>query len=112
MTAPGRPTIVMKVVTTILEDVVRLIIGLAAMAAGGWLVAYEAKHPPASTVLIVAGIVAFGAGLLIIPFVLRQVQTILVVIAPYAANAPVVGPMFRRKTDVPPDPPAAGEPRP
>lgn len=109
MTAPtpGRPTIVMKVVNTILEDVVRFLIGVVVMAGGGWLVAYEAKHPPAVTLLEIAGLVAFFVGFLMIPGVFGQFRTIVVFIAPYAENAPVIGPMFRRKTDPPAPPPAA-----
>lgn len=99
----GRPTIVMKVVNTILEDLVRFIFGAAMMVGGGWLVAYEAKHPPAVTLLVIAGIIAFFTGFLMIPGVLGQVRTIVVFITPYAANAPVIGPMFRRKDDKKPE---------
>src|SRR4051812_20372527 len=99
---PGRPTIVMKVVNTILEDLVRFIFGAAVMIGGGWLVGYEAKHPPAPTLLIIAGLVAVLIGFLMIPGVFGQFRTIIIFITPYAANAPVIGPMFRRKTDTAP----------
>ncbi len=105
MTAPGRPTIVMKVVNTILEDLVRFIVGVVVMVGGGWLVGYEAKHPPASTLLIIAGLVATFVGFLMIPGVFNQFKVIIIFVAPYAENAPVIGPMFRRKDDKPQPPP-------
>lgn len=108
MTAPtpGRPTIVMKVVNTILEDLVRFVMGLVVMAAGFWAVAYEIKHPPVSNLVVIAGIVFAAIGFLMNPIVFRQFTTIVLFVAPFAENAPVIGPMFRRKTDQPPPPEA------
>lgn len=102
MTEPGRPTIVMKIVNTIVEDLVRFVFGAAVMTGGGWLVGYEAKHPPSSTLLIIAGLVAVFIGFLMIPGVFGQFRTIIIFVAPFAENAPVIGPMFRRKGDTPP----------
>lgn len=107
MTAPGRPTIVMKVVNTIVQDIVRIIAGLIAMAGGYWVVSYVVRHPPTppatrgsfDIVVLIAGLVFAVLGFLMMPYVFEQFQRIIVVVFPSGVDLPVVGHLFRRKDD-------------
>lgn len=113
MTEPGRPTIVMKVVNTIVQDIVRIIAGLVAMSGGYWVVSYELRHPPAAPatrgsfdiVVLIAGLVFAVLGFLMMPYVFEQFQKIIIVVFPSGVDLPVVGHLFRRKDDVQPAPP-------
>ncbi len=93
---PGRPTVVMSIINTVVEDIVRILCGLVAMAGGGWAVGYEAKHPPAVTLILIAGLVAFAIGFCLMPGVFQQVQKIVIFVVPYI---PLVG--GRRAGDPP-----------
>lgn len=116
MTAPGRPTIVMKVVNTIVQDIVRIIAGLLALAGGFWTVSYVVKHPPTppatrgtfDIIVLVAGVVFAVLGFLMMPYVFEQFQRIIVVVFPSGVDLPVVGHLFRRKGDTPPAEPPSG----
>lgn len=104
---PGRPTIVMKVVNTIIEDLVRVVMGLLAMSGGFWAVAYQLKHPPTppatrgafDIVVLVAGLVFAILGFLMMPYVFENFQKIIIFVFPGGADVPVVGHLFRRKDD-------------
>ncbi len=104
---PGRPTVVMRFVDHVLQDTVRIITGILAMAAGFWTVAYEMRHPPVppavrgsfDLVVLGAGLVFALLGFLMMPYVFDQFQKIMIFVFPGGADVPVVGHLFRRKDD-------------
>lgn len=107
----------MKFVNTIVEDIVRIVMGLLAMGGGFWAIMYEAKLPKAeqNNIILFAGIIFAVIGFLLMPYVFPQVQKIFVFAQPYLQNVPVAGQIFGRRdgdaTKQPPTPPSPGAPQ-
>ncbi len=106
MTPPTRPTLVAAAsgaakgaMHTALEDAIRIPIGLLCLAGGGWLVAFQSKHPPANTLLVIIGTVFAFLGLCFMPYIFPIVKQVIVVVMPFV---PIPG--GRRAGDLPPDP--------
>ncbi len=108
MTAPQpiRPSLVTTATVaakgamhTVLEDVVRIPIGLLCLAGGGWLVAFQAKHPPANTLLTIIGAGFAFLGFCAMPFLFPIVKQVVVIVTPFI---PVVG--GKRVGDIPKEP--------
>lgn len=111
MTPPTRPTLVSTATVaakgamhTALEDAIRIPIGLLCLIGGFWGIGYEAKHPPANTIIIVVATAFAFLGLCFMPYIFTIVKQVIVVVMPFV---PIPG--GRRQGDLPPNPPADGD---
>ncbi len=103
---PSRPTLMATAtdaakgaMTTVFEDVVRIPIGLVCLGGGFWEIAYQTKHPPANTVLLIMAACFAFLGLCFLPFIFPIVKQTVILVVPYL---PMVG--GKRAGD----PPASG----
>jgi hypothetical protein len=116
-TQPGRPTIVMQLATSVVDNLVHILVGLVFLGGGGWAAVWAIQHPPLNKTILYGGGIAALFGALLMPTIFPQFKQIVVFVVSTGQQLPIVSAFFGRRSEdkgavvvvPPPAPPSSPE---